>query len=155
VTVVLIVLGADIFRIGFVYVDNFRVLELASRLSWFEFVDESAGLAEIYRPLNFLLTKAVFQIHGADLYVFRGAQLVTLAGWFLGWVKACNPRTWPDYWRFAIATACLLGLHTTRFSFTAYRSTRTQSSVPPACGQWSSLVETRTGFPGPGLRSSH
>ena len=80
-------------------------------------VSDTADLGEIYRPLNLILTKAVFEIRGADFFVFRTAHLITLGVLLLGWLKACDPRTWRDVMRFAVATGCLLGLHTTRDLF--------------------------------------
>jgi hypothetical protein len=117
VVTVLIVLAVDIYRIGFAYIDNFRTLERVNRTSWWELASDTANLGEIYRPLNLLLTKAVFEIRGADFFVYRTAHLVTLGVLFLGWLKACDPRTWLDVMRFAVATGCLLGLHTTRHLF--------------------------------------
>ena len=93
VAAVLIVLAADIYRMGFVYIDNFRILEHAHRTSWPELVSDTADLGEIYRPLNVILTKALFEIRGADFFVYRTAHLVTLAVLLLGWLKACDPRT--------------------------------------------------------------
>ena len=114
---VLIVLAADTYRIGFVYIDNFRTLERVSRTSWWEIASDRTDLGEMYRPLNLILTKAVFEIRGADFFVYRTAHLVTLGLLLFGWLKACDPRTWRDAVSFAIATTCLLGLHTTRHLF--------------------------------------
>ena len=117
VAAVLIVLAADTYRIGFVYIDNFTILDHINRTSWRELVSDTSDVGEIYRPLNLILTKAVFEIRGADFFVFRTAHLVTLGVLLLGWLKACDPRTWRDAMRFAVATGCLLGLHTTRHLF--------------------------------------
>ena len=78
---------------------------------------DTANQGEIYRPLNLILTKTLFEIRGADFFVFRTAHLVTLGVLLLGWLKTCDPRTWRDVMRFAVATGCLLGLHTTRHLF--------------------------------------
>ena len=102
---------------SFVYIDNFRILDHVNRTSWRELVSDTSDVGEIYRPLNLILTKAVFEIRGADFFVFRTAHLVTLGVLLLGWLKACDPRTWRDAMSFAIATGCLLGLHTTRSLF--------------------------------------
>jgi len=117
VAAVLVVLAADTYRISFVYIDNFRILERVNRTSWRALASDTADLGEIYRPLNLILTKAVFEIRGADFFVYRTAHLITLVVLLLGWLKACDPRTWRDVMSFAIATGCLLGLHTTRFLF--------------------------------------
>jgi hypothetical protein len=113
-------------------------MEAASRRAWLDFADGSGGLAETFRPINFLLTKAVYQIHGPDFLVFRGVQLATLVALFIAWVKACDPRTGPDFWRFAIATACLLGLHTTRFLF--HGIPLNPYTIVSAAGLWTIVV---------------
>ena len=117
VATVLIVLAADTYRIGFAYIDNFRIFERVSRTSWRELASDTADLGEIYRPLNLILTKVLFEIRGADFFIYRTAHLVTVGALLLGWLKACDPRTWRDVMSFAVATGCLLGLHTTRHLF--------------------------------------
>lgn len=110
-------LAVDIYDIGFAYIDNFRILETASRHTWTELAVNAGNRSEMYRPLNLLITKAVLAIRGADFFVFRTAHLFIVGVLFLAWMKACDPRTWADFLRFGIATACVVGLHTSRHLF--------------------------------------
>ena len=111
-------LGYWIFQVELPYVDTFSIIDYVARRSWSGvWTDVLTGNAE-YRPLYFILLKAVHDMAGGpNLVVFRTIQLGLIITYLSLFYSLLGPRDIASWLGFTVGMCCLTGLHTAYYTF--------------------------------------
>lgn len=105
-----------LYRVQFPYIDNFRTFARVHTHDWPGLIALVFGDANEYRPLYYLIVKAVYDLGGGpNLVLFRSLHLLLLLLLSILYTSFVRPKTFYEYLAFCIGFACLYGLHTSRF----------------------------------------